>query len=201
MRSVIDPGSLTKEQVLVDRRAATQKTWYILNMIDHNLADESHPGHRRTFREELLRWRAWRDQSPVYQKRKWDSLRPIFGIIAFALERKWLSQEFTWILFVFVVEILALAPLQFITGDRPGISVVADFLLIVVTLAYLEYRVWSRSKLVFALFLPMLLMAVCCGKPLADPLAGRSMRLAIASRRRRLFPLSVVPHSREKCRL
>lgn len=110
---------------------------------------------RRTFREELNLWTAWRDSQPVYQSRAGlDHNRPLFGIITFAYQQGWIPKSLLLVQLVFMIELLSLIP---ISAFSPGVNVLMlDFSAMVITIGYLCLRLWFCSKLVFATFVPLL---------------------------------------------
>jgi hypothetical protein len=109
----------------------------------------------RTFKHELELWRAWRDGSPDYQRwRGWDHNYAVYGILAFAYEQGWISQQILSIVLAFMLEMFSLIPIS-IWASSPRFLTL-DFALMTATASYLCYRLWSCSKLLFLSVVPIL---------------------------------------------
>jgi len=131
-------------------------------MLGHLVNGSSKDSKSRTFRQELHLWQTWRDGSPVYQTlRGWDHNTPIFGIVGFAYGQGWIPASVVSLMLSVLVEVIALIPLSF--APLAPLLLKTDMALIVATLAYLAWRLWSCSKLVFAAVVPLLLFVLGLG--------------------------------------
>jgi hypothetical protein len=119
----------------------------------------SHDVPPRTLKQEFELWRAWRDSSPAYQRRRgWDHNNPIFGILGFAYERGWIQTSILYVIVAFMLELFCLIPIS-LTSSAARLLLL-DFVLMVTTLFYLCYRLWSCSKLLFVSVIPIFLACI-----------------------------------------
>jgi hypothetical protein len=118
-------------------------------------------GERRTLNEEFKTWIAWRNHNAAYRRWKgWGRDTSLFGIIGFPFSQGWVPKYVLWVLGIIMIEIIALAPLQALSGNTRATLVIVDFILIFLTACYFEWRVWHYSKLAFVGFLPVFLLMV-----------------------------------------
>lgn len=89
----------------------------------------------------------------------WGIIYPLIaaaGIyLIYLVYKKQAPKNLLWIFMVNIAANLLFTPIQL--GLKPLWPASIDILAILVTLAYLEYKIWRYSKLVFAFLLPYLL--------------------------------------------
>jgi len=125
---------------------------------------------QRTLREEYQMWVSWRDKQPGYMAQKGlNHNRPMYGLVLFPFQQGWISKNILWIILLFALEVIALFPLQIMSGNKLGNPVIGDFILIGLTIIFLEYKVWHSSKLVFVSFLPILLFIILIAIAYTNP--------------------------------
>jgi hypothetical protein len=119
--------------------------------------DEPTTERGRTLSDEITAWLSWRAANAAYRSRAgWDHNVSVFGILWFAVDQKWISKAEVSFLLVFLLQLVGLIVFQVDAGNQQSSYVQWDSLLMIITLACFEWRVWRKSKLVFAYMLSIL---------------------------------------------